>query len=139
MKKSTFISLFLFCFALLHSQTKTIDSLLLVLKQSKNDIDKVQNLNAMANEYKTNDPKLMMDYATKALQLSQKIQYKIEEGYADLNLGNANIILGNYSEALRYFASANQYMDPDVSLFTGTDDNAARFNNFVALYPKNAL
>lgn len=111
MKKSIFIYFFLFCFALLHSQTKSIDSLLVVLKQSKNDIDKTQNLNAIANEYKTSDPKLMMDYATKALQLSQKIQYKLEEGYADLNLGNANIILGNYLEALKYFATAQSIFE----------------------------
>ena len=106
MKKLLFILLFLFCFTSLYAQTKTIDSLVLALKQSKNDIDKTQNLNAIANEFKTVNPNIMMDYATKALLLSQKIQYKIEEGFANLNLGNANIILGNYSKALNYFATA---------------------------------
>ncbi|WP_395043620.1 tetratricopeptide repeat protein [Flavobacterium sp.] len=109
MKKSILLYLFLFCFGFLQSQTKTIDSLLTVLQQPKNDIEKAQNLNAIANEYKTSNPKLMLDYATKALQLSQKIGYKIEEGFADLNLGNINIISGNYSKALEYFTSA-QYI-----------------------------
>ena len=106
MKKILSILLFLFCFTSIYTQTQTIDSLVLVLKKSKNDIDKTQNLNAIANEYKTVNPNIMMDYATKALQLSQKIQYKVEEGFANLNLGNANIILGNYSKALNYFATA---------------------------------
>ena len=114
MKTPIFIFVFLSCFALAQSQNKTIDSLKIVLKHSKNDIDKSQTLNAIANELKYSDPKLMMSYATKALQLSQKIQFKIEEGNAELNLGNANIILGNYSQALQHFATAQSIFENET-------------------------
>jgi tetratricopeptide (TPR) repeat protein len=114
MKKPIVTHLFLFWFAISFSQSKVVDSLINVLKQSKNDIEKTQNLNAVANEYKFSDPKLMIDYATKALQLSQKIQFKTEEGNANLNLGNANIILGNYPEALKYFSIAQSIFENEI-------------------------
>ncbi|WP_309640885.1 tetratricopeptide repeat protein [Flavobacterium sp.] len=98
-------------FTLAQAQNQNINSLLLTLQHSKNDIDKTQTLNAIADAYKTSNPKLMVDYATKALALSQKIQYKIEEGHAQLNLGNANIILGNYSAALSHFAAAQNIFE----------------------------
>jgi hypothetical protein len=76
----------MFCTTLLFGQNKSIDSLNIVLKNAKNDIIKAETLNAIADIYKTSNPDLMKDYATKALQLSQKIEYKIEEGFANLNL-----------------------------------------------------
>ena len=48
----------------------------------------------------------MKEYAQKALQLSQKIRFKSEEGNAFLNLGISNIITGDYSKALDYFSKA---------------------------------
>ncbi len=98
-------------FTLAQAQNKGIDSLLLALQHSKNDIDRAQTLNAIADAYKTSDPNLMADYATKALVLSQKIEYKIEEGNAQLNLGNANIILGNYAASLSHFALAQDIFE----------------------------
>jgi tetratricopeptide (TPR) repeat protein len=114
MKTQFFLYLFLCTLTLVRAQTKTSDSLLVVLQHTKNDIDKAQILNAIADAYKTSNPKLMGDYATKALQLSQKIQYKIEEGNAYLNLGNAAIILGNYSQALQNFASAQNIFENET-------------------------
>ena len=103
-KMKTTLLVFFCCsfFSIANAQHDHIDSLLVVLQHSKNDIDKAQTYNAVADVYKTSNPRLMIDYATKALVLSQKIQYKIEEGNAHLNLGNANIILGNYSKALAF-------------------------------------
>ena len=111
MKKRILVFIFLFCTTILVAQTGSIDSLNVVLKNAKNDIEKTEVFNAIANEYKTSDPKLMQDFATKALQLSQKIEYKIEEGFANLNMGNVNIISGNYSEALKYFATAQNIFE----------------------------
>lgn len=122
MKTPILLYLFVISFTIAHAQNKAIDSLLVVLQHAKNDIEKSQTLNAIADAYKTNDPKLMLQYANKALQLSQKLQYKIEEGNAQLNLGNANIILGNYSQALNYFALAQSIFENE------TDSN-----------PKNSL
>jgi sensor histidine kinase YesM len=106
MKNLVLIYILMFCTTLLFGQNKSIDSLNIVLKNAKNDIEKAETLNAIADNYKTSNPDLMEDYAMKALKLSQKIEYKIEEGFANLNLGNVNIISGNYPEALKYFTEA---------------------------------
>ncbi len=92
----------LFC----NAQNRKADSLVLILPKAKNDIDKVQLLNTIADEYKSTDPKLMLLYGNQALQLASKIKFKTAQGNALLNLGNANILLGNYPEALRYFSKA---------------------------------
>ena len=97
------------------SQNKRIDSLTLVLNQVKNDIDKAQTLNAIADEYKTSNPKLMADFASKALQLSKKIKFKLAEGNAYLNLGNSNIILGNYPVALQNFTLAQELFENEIN------------------------
>jgi tetratricopeptide (TPR) repeat protein len=103
------------------SQNQKIDSLVLVLKSTKNDIDKAQLLNVIADQYKTSDPKVMEVYATKALQLSQKINYKIEEGNAYLNLGNVNIIIGNYPLALQHFSTAQKIFETETSTNSKND------------------
>ena len=114
MKPFISISLVLGCIFTVCSQTKTTDSLMTALQRAKNDIEKTQALNAIANAYKATNPKLMQDYAMKALELSQKIKFSVEEGNAELNLGNAAIILGNYPKALEYFASAQSVFESEL-------------------------
>lgn len=105
MKSKLFLCIF-FITLFANAQNKEIDSLKNVLNQSKNDIDKANIYNLISDNYKTSSPKLMLDYANKALQLSKKINHKEAEGTAFLNIGNANIILGNYSKALENFSQA---------------------------------
>ncbi len=107
-------------FSAVAQNTKT-DSLLTVLSKTKNDIDKAQLLNAIANQYKTSDPKAMLVYAKKAYDLSQKMDYQLAKGNALLNLGNANIILGDYSKSLTYFTDARHVFE-NVSI----DNNVER-------------
>lgn len=114
MKATLFLYLFITSFTLAQAQTKTVDSLLGVLGRSKNDIEKAQALNAIADAYKTSDPKLLSAYASKALELSRKIGYKIAEGQAELSLGNAAIISGNYREALQHFAAAQNIFENET-------------------------
>jgi tetratricopeptide (TPR) repeat protein len=99
-----------------HAQNKAIDSMLVVLTKSKSNIQNAKTLNNIADAYKTSDPKLMMQYATKALQLSKKIGAKIEEGNAYHHTGNANIILGNYALALDYFSKAQTVFENELAL-----------------------
>lgn len=106
MKFYFILLLFLFSSLFVFSQNKTIDSLTLILTQIKNDNEKAKILNAIADQYKTSDANLMIDFSAKALQLSQKSNNKIEEGKAYLNLGNANIILGNYAISFSHFNKA---------------------------------
>jgi len=107
-------------FSAVAQNTKT-DSLLTVLSKTKNDIDKAQLLNAIADQYKTSDPKAMLVYAKKAYDLSQKMDYQLAKGNALLNLGNANIILGDYSKSLTYFTDARHVFE-NVSI----DNNVER-------------
>ncbi len=114
MKTILLSCLFLFVATATYSQQQAIDSLGGILQTAKNDIDKAQALNAMANAYKTVDPIKMQDYALQALQLSQKIQYRIAEGEAKLNLGNAAIIQGDYRKALQHFAAAQSVFENEL-------------------------
>ncbi|WP_298139096.1 tetratricopeptide repeat protein [Flavobacterium sp.] len=110
MKSKLFIFIF-FITLFANAQNKEIDSLKNVLNQSKNDIDMANVYNLISDNYKTSNPKLMLDYANKALQLSKKINHKEAEGTSYLNIGNANIILGNYSKALENFSQAQNIFE----------------------------
>jgi len=126
----------LFIFLLLSlpvfSQNKTADSLINALQKSKNDIDKTVLLNAIATEYMSSDPKLLQEYAKKALDLSKKINHKIEEGNAYLNLGNACILLGNYPLALENFANAQNVFESETN--TDNHKNTAIKNGLARAY-----
>ena len=116
MKK--FLQLFFFCLFLatnLFGQNKRVDSLVNLLNQTQNEIEKTQFLNAIADDYKSSNPKLMENYARQALQLSQKIKYKAEEGNALLNLGIAQIILGNYPKAIDFFSQAKLIFENELA------------------------
>jgi tetratricopeptide (TPR) repeat protein len=110
----TFLLLTLFA----NAQNKAIDSMLVVLKKSNKDIANTKTLNAIADAYKTSDPKMMLVYANKALQLSKKIGYKLEEGNAYLNLGNANLYFGNYSIALDNFTKSQIVFENELNIST---------------------
>lgn len=105
-RTNIFSILFLFSFWSVFAQNKEIDSLKQVLETSKNDIEKSQVLNQISDLYKTQSPTLMFDFANQALELSQKIKNRQEEATAYLNLGNSQIISGNYPKALEYFTYA---------------------------------
>ncbi len=104
------------------SQNVTADCLIQVFQKTKNDIDKAQLLNGISTAYGADNPKLMIDYAEKALQLSKKIKYRLVEGNAFLNKGNANIILGNYGLALQYFSNAQQVFEDELDAKSGTEE-----------------
>ena len=115
-KSKYFLFLFVFCSAITFSQNKKTDSLLSVLNKTKNDIDKAQLYNAIADEFKTSDSKKMVQYANSALQLSQKINYKLAEGNAYLNIGVANIITGNYTISLDNFSKAQTIFEKELEI-----------------------
>ena len=130
MKKFQFLILLFFCCSAIFSQNNAVDSLFIVLQKTKNDIDKAQLLNEIANQYKTSDPQKMLQYAQKALQLSQKIKFKIAEANAFINFGNANIILGNYPVALQNFANAQVIFENELN--KSTPDRLLEIKNGLA-------
>lgn len=110
-KTKIFSVFLLFSFLIGLSQQQEIDSLKRILEASENDIEKSQILNQISDLYKTQSPVLMMDFANQALEISQKIKNKEEEANAYLNLGNFQILSGNYPMALEYFTYAKNVFE----------------------------
>jgi tetratricopeptide (TPR) repeat protein len=113
MKQQLVLFLFTIFSLALYSQDKVLDSLQIELSATTNDIDRTNIFNAIATQYKYSDPKKMAEYGEKALTLALKIDYKIAQGHAYLNIGTSNIILGEYQEALDHFnASRTIFENP---------------------------
>lgn len=118
-----------FFFANVFSQEKVVDSLQNVLKNSKDDIQTATVLNQLASAYQDFNPKLLKEYAQKALVLSRKINFASAEGTALLSLGNAGIISGNYAEALVNFQNAQIVFEKELQ---GQPSNQLELKNGLA-------
>lgn len=132
--KKLCLSFFLLCwsFAVVFAQDRTADSLKNVLNQTKNDIEKVQLLNEIADYYKSSNPILMEDYASNALSLAKKINYKAEEATALLHLGIAKIISGDYPKALDFFSQAKVVYENELGV--NSKDNRKLKNGLARVY-----
>lgn len=109
-----FSAVFVLCFGLASAQ---VDSLKRVLKVSKNDTVRINLYNKLAVAHRDINPDSTAWYATQALTLSNKVTYDPGKGNAEINLGNAQLIKGNYDGALKHFEKAE-------SIFTRlTQDN----------------
>lgn len=89
-----------------NAQNTQIDSLQRILRVTKIDTSKVNHYNTIADLYKEIDPDSTLFYAQKAAVLSTKKGYNFGLATAYTNKGNASIILGNYSIALKHFKNA---------------------------------
>lgn len=105
------LTFFLFFGSLCFAQQQQTDSLEVLLNQNINDIEKAQTLNTLAGIYITKNPEKSLGFSHQALRLSQKINYTEAEGTAYINLGNYNIITGNYPEALEQFRIAKDVFE----------------------------
>ncbi|MUV03655.1 tetratricopeptide repeat protein [Flavobacterium rakeshii] len=110
LKTLAVITLFLFN-CTVFSQNRVLDSLLNQLDKASTDKQKAELLNAVSSEYVENNPELMMQYAQKALKLSKQKNFRKDEGEAWFNLGNANIMLSRYTEALKSFTNAQDIFE----------------------------
>uniref|UniRef100_UPI0030DA4447 tetratricopeptide repeat protein n=1 Tax=uncultured Planktosalinus sp. TaxID=1810935 RepID=UPI0030DA4447 len=125
MRKNTGLFAFFLLYALIgFAQEQQIDSLETLLNQNQNDIEKAQALNTLAGLYITKSPEESFSYAQQALQLAQKINFTEAEGTAYINLGNYNIISGNYPEALEQFRMAKEVFE--AASETGFKEQLAR-------------
>ena len=112
MKIRNYIALFLFtiiCSASGH--LSRLDSLKLKLSSENNIVAKATILNKIAEVYQDLNPDEMLKYATLALQSAKQSRNNLQIGFAFLNLGNANIILGNYDNAIEYFHNAKNILE----------------------------
>lgn len=125
-----FLLLFLISSVKVISQNSKTDSLIHVYQKSQNDIDKAQLLNSISVAYGVDNPKLMLYYAEQSLKLAKRIKYRLAEGNACLNKGNANVILGNYESALQYFSDAQKVFESESDVQNNLDDE--EINNGLA-------
>lgn len=119
----------IFFFANSFSQEAVVDSLQHVLKNSKDDIETATVLNELASVYQDFNPKLLKEYAQKALVVSRQIDFALAEGTALLSLGNAGIIEGNYAEALLNFQNAQIVFEKELQ---GKSANELELKNGLA-------
>ena len=93
------------------SQQKVLDSLLVAQQKATTDKEKVALLNEIASEYIENNPEKMMEYAQKALTLAQKKELREQEADSWLNIGNANIMMSRYTDALISFSNSQDILE----------------------------
>ncbi|WP_395042896.1 hypothetical protein [Flavobacterium sp.] len=113
-----------------NAQNIRIDSLKRVLNVVKNDTSRVSIYNNLANEYKESYPDSTGFYATKAVALSQKVNFNFGLANAYINLGNSNIILGNYKNANNYFIKAQNEFEKLLE----SDSKNLKFKNGLARF-----
>lgn len=121
-----FLLFFLTVTVSVFSQNSAVDSLHQVLKKTTNDIERAELLNTIATEYGADNPKLMQDYAEKAIALSNKIDYRLVLGNAYLNKGNANVVMGNYVLALQSFSNAQSVFESEIDKKAGKEKEEIR-------------
>ena len=107
------------------AQQKAADSLMQILGKTKNDIDRVNILNAISDCYKVVDSKNMFVFGNQALDLAKKINFTIAQGNAYLNLGNSKIIEGDYKVATNYFQQAQEIFENESSTPSTKDEIAS--------------
>lgn len=93
---------------LAYGQQTEIDSLKRVLRVARTDTAKVNTCNRLADRFKESNPDSTAFYAGRALKLSKKNNYGWGLANACINLGNSNIILGQYKKAKNDFGLAQR-------------------------------
>jgi tetratricopeptide (TPR) repeat protein len=88
------------------AQTNPVDSLKSVLSKSKIDTVSVNAYNHLANYYKDSNIDSTRFYAQKAASMAVKTNYGFGLANAYINLGNFNLVTGNYKVALHHFQNA---------------------------------
>jgi len=82
------------------------DSLIKVLNTTKIDSSKAKILNKICWELKSTEPKLALDYAQKAFDISKKIGNIKIEAQALKNIGVMHLFLGDYDKAEDFFSKS---------------------------------
>ncbi|MFK7747379.1 MAG: tetratricopeptide repeat protein [Kordia sp.] len=99
----------------LTAQNKLTDSIQSLISQAKTEQEKLGLLNDLSNAFKTTNGQKVLEYAEKALVLAQKLGIASAEGKAYLNLGNGNIITGNYDKSVAYFSKAKDIFEAELA------------------------
>ena len=105
--KNRFILLLLLCCCYeksLAQNKKQVDSLLSVLKNAKEDTNKVNTLNLLSSQlWRTTNSPQGMKYAEEAIILAKRLHFKRGMATSNGNIGLYYYFNGNYSEALNNY------------------------------------
>lgn len=113
-----FIACSLFCFVasnLLFAQQPPSDGLYPNTKISQNDTIRLVRLIADARAFEEINPDSAYYYAEQSLELSVKLNLKLDEGRGLLEMGYALLNRGNYPRALQTILSAMEILDDPES------------------------
>src|SRR5580765_8261737 len=106
----------------LYSQRKEkLDSLFAVLNNAKQDSTRVRALNALAFEYRRNDPDTAVYFANEALTLASKANYSKGIINASITKGIAETNLGNFDDALKDITTALNTCDQSLAAGNSSD------------------
>ena len=121
-----------------------IDSLIGVLKTTRQDTSNVNTLNCIADEYKENNPDSAISCANKAMLISSNLKYEIGIANACLIKGIALKNLGNFETALKNSNSAIEKYNKLLPKSAGTittgeksmllKNKAKALNNITVIY-----
>ncbi len=89
-----------------YAQNRKIDSLFVVLKNNKEDTNKVRTLNLLSSEIRYSNPDTAIILGTEALQLAEKLNWSFGIAISNANLGGGNYLRGNYPKALNHYLKA---------------------------------
>lgn len=81
------LAIYLFVLVFGFAQNKTLDSLNLVLKSTKQDTNRVNILNELAFASAQKDQETALDFVNQALLLAKKLNYKNGEAFAEYSIG----------------------------------------------------
>lgn len=123
---------FLFSFQAL-SQTKVLDSLFSVLKKTHEAKHRVFLLNEIGTEYADSDPQKMQEYVKRALALAQQEKLIEDEGISWFNLGNANVLINKYADALKDYTNAQGIFENIIVNKSGDQDYINRVKDKLAV------
>lgn len=93
------------------SETTNIDSMLTLLKKSKEDTNKVNLLGEITHYYSTKELEKAVEYAEQALFLAKQVKFRRGEGSALLQVGNINNDLGKVESAVSNFEQVIEIAD----------------------------
>jgi serine phosphatase RsbU (regulator of sigma subunit)/Tfp pilus assembly protein PilF len=88
------------------AQNTVLDSLETVLKNSRNDTDRLVLLNDLCMKYRPVNPQKALVLGKQAIELARKLGKAKIEASVHNNLGNAYNAMGNYDSAMTYFKKA---------------------------------
>lgn len=133
--RSAVLFLMLCPFISMAQTNKLEDSLKLVLSETSNDSIRMNLLNELRKATFYSEPDISKTYTKEYLELAQKANDSFRIALGQYYLGNADITIGNYKEALPHYLEAANY-------FESSDDLgrlSSVYNGIAAAYEKHGV